>query len=459
MAAIPQVARDVTAVGLDIGTNLIKVVEVRSSRGSIHLLNVGIRPTPPEVISNGVIVEPQGLGLAVKGLLQQQGIRTRAAVASVAGQSSLVVRPIQVPKMTRSELSETMRWEVERHIPFAASEVIMDYEPLQDPDELPEEAQNMDVLLAVAQEDLITGYIETLQQAGLEPQALDIEALAAERSLIDLDVGDAGYRDTVALVNVGSTTTEITIIRNGLIAFTRPIPLAGESLTNAVSEGLGRDVNEAERLKKQMGEVFLDAPPPAAEPAPAPPPEAEAPEAAPPEAAEAEEGEEGPVFDLSAELGKEMPTERRAGPAPEEPSEPAPEQVFDVSAEAEQPAEEAEPPAGEAGPPAPVGQPQRVFQAMQPALVELVTEIRRSLEYYTTQQAGATVDRIILYGGTARMPRLDRFISREVGLPVELGNPLKHVASLPAQFTKRYLEEIGCLLPVAMGLAIRDILE
>jgi type IV pilus assembly protein PilM len=438
MAAIPQVARDVTAIGLDIGTNLIKVVEMRSVRGSIHLLNVGIRPTPPEVISNGVIVEPQGLGLAIRGLLQQQGIRTRATVASVAGQSALVVRPIQVPKMARSELAETMRWEVERHIPFAASEVIMDYEPLQDLESIPEGEPNMDVLLAVAQEDLVNGYVETLRQAGLEPQALDIEPLAAQRSLVDMDVGDAGYHDTVALVNVGNTTTEISIIRNGLIAFTRPIPLAGESLTNAISEAMGRDVNEAERLKKQLGEVFLEAPPPAAAPPPPAPAAAAAAAPGPPSVGE----EEGPVFDLSAELGREVPAEKR------------PDQVFDVSAPP-QPT-----PAGAgAGPPAAVTPSQRVFQALQPALAELVTEIRRSLEYYASQRAGATVDRIVLYGGTARLPRLDRFVSREVGLPVEVGNPLKHMASLPAQFSARYLQEIGCLLPVAVGLCLRDMLE
>lgn len=96
---------------------------------------------------------------------------------------------------------------------------------------------------------------------------------------------------------------------------------------------------------------------------------------------------------------------------------------------------------------------------MQAALVELVTEIRRSLEYYGSQHADATVDRMVLYGGTARLPRLDRFISREVGIPVEVGNPVKHLAGLPAQFSAQYVEEIGCLLPVAVGLAIRDMME
>ena len=78
MTAIPQVARDVTVIGLDIGTNLIKVVEMRSARGSVHLLNLGIRSTPPEVISNGVIVDPTPIEPWERGI--ERSRRSRSEV-------------------------------------------------------------------------------------------------------------------------------------------------------------------------------------------------------------------------------------------------------------------------------------------------------------------------------------------------------------------------------------------
>ena len=54
-------------------------------------------------------------------------------------------------------------------------------------EELPPEAQNMEVLLAVAQEDMINAHVDTLFRAGLDPVALDVEPLAAGRSLIDIN--------------------------------------------------------------------------------------------------------------------------------------------------------------------------------------------------------------------------------------------------------------------------------
>ena len=159
--------------------------------------------------------------------------------------------------MSRQELADTMKWEVERHIPFAASEVIMDYQPLVDPSELPEGAQNMEVLLAVAQEDLVNAYLETLSVAGLEPMAIDVEPLSAARALVDIRSDEGAYEKTYALVNVGASTTDVSIIKKGgVLHFTRPIPLAGDTVTRAVAEGLGKGTEEAERLKKEYAQVL-----------------------------------------------------------------------------------------------------------------------------------------------------------------------------------------------------------
>jgi len=463
MPAIPTIARDMTVLGLDVGTNLIKVVEMRAARGSLQLLNLGIRPTPPEVIANGVIVDPAALGSAIRGLLQAQGIRTRDVIASVAGQSSLVVRPIEVPKMSRAELADTMRWEVERHIPFAASEVIMDYQPLIEPEDLPEDRQNMEVLLAVAQEDMINAYLATFQVAGLAPRALDIEGLAATRSLVDMQASEGLYDQTIALVNIGATTTDISIIHDGLLSFNRPVPMAGDALSNAISENLGRDLAEAERLKREVGMVIPEERPAAAMPAPAMP-EIEMPTVAEPAPAAPPEPEgeprAEPVFDLSAEL-EDVPARRQPAPVPE--------QIFDLAQPPQVPSE----PAPGTAPQPPVAEPRpapsiqlsnqaitrKVYEAMLPALSELVTEIRRSLEYYRSRYPDSTVDRILLFGGTAKLENLASFIANEIGIRVDLANPLKQLDFLPPFYTRQYLDEVACLLPIAVGLAIRDVLE
>ena len=67
-------------------------------------------------------------------------------------------------------------------------------------------------------------------------------------------------------------------------------------------------------------------------------------------------------------------------------------------------------------------------------------------------------ERVYLCGGTAKIPRLDEFLSRELGLPVVVADPVKNLPVQAAGASPQYLNEISPLLPVCIGLAIRDMI-
>ena len=423
-------------IGLDIGTSRIKFVEAHVGRRGPVITAAGIGLTPRDTISNGVIVDPDTLGAAVRQLLDQHGVKTKAVISSVASQSSLVVRPIEVPRMTRQELAQTMQFEVERHIPFAASEVVMDFQPMVAPEQLPAEAQNMDVLLAVAQEDMINNHVETLFRAGLDPVALDVEPLSACRSLIDINAEEGAYEHTYALLNIGATTTDLSIIRRGLLSFTRPVPMAGDNITQAIADALGYEFHEAERLKLEHATLFVEQAPalPQApvERAPAPPLAPEPEEGLSFLTPSEEEEESGrPVFDLGG--GDVKPIEMGGG---------------------EEPEESALPTVHKPG----VGTPQRqVYDAILPIMVDLVAEVRRSIDYYANKFPDSRVDKILLFGGTASIANLPEFLANEVGVPVAVGNPFLRLEvdrKVPAEIA----EHQACYMPIVVGLAIRDMI-
>lgn len=414
-------------VGLDIGTSRIKFVEARVGRNGPVITAAGIGLTPRDTISNGVIVDPDTLGAAVRQLLDQHGVKTKSVISSVASQSSLVVRPIEVPRMTRQELAQTMQFEVERHIPFAASEVVMDFQPMVPPEQLPEEAQNMDVLLAVAQEDMINNHVETLLQAGLDPVALDVEPLSACRALIDINADEGAYEHTYALLNIGATTTDLSIIRRGMMSFTRPVPMAGDNVTQAIADALGYEFHEAERLKLEHATLFVEqaAALPEVAPEPTPEPEGGTSFLAPPE----EEETGRPVFDLGADTGpiqvggEEEPTS--ALPTVHKPG---------------------------------AGTPQRqVYEAILPVMVDLVAEVRRSVDYYANKFPDSRVDKVLLFGGTASIGNFAEFLANEVGVPVAVGNPFLRL-EVDHKVPPEMIEEQGCYMPIVVGLAIRDMI-
>lgn len=239
-------------LGLDIGSDSIKVVEMAKAGRGYALLNYGVAPTPPEALSAGTVQDPQMIGEAIRQLLSSRKIKTKRVVSSVQGQQAVVVRIIEVPQMGRKDLDETMQYEVERHIPFAANQIIMDYAKLDRPGE-PTDQPNMEVLFAAVQEDVVLQHVNALRQAKLKPTAIDVQPLALTHSMVQLNGGGLG--ETVALVNFGATQTDLSIIKDGLLHFPRTIPIGGRSVTQRISEGLGVSVQQAERLKRQYADM------------------------------------------------------------------------------------------------------------------------------------------------------------------------------------------------------------
>jgi type IV pilus assembly protein PilM len=414
-------------VGLDIGSKVIKVAEVVPAKNGVAVKAVGMAPTPPGAMENDVIVDAKLLGDAVKKLLKESGIQSRRSVSSVSGQGTVVVRVIEVPKMSDTELSEQMRWEVERHVPFAANEVIMDFQPIQRAD-TPPDAQTMEILLAVAQQDMIDRHVEMLFAAGLTPVAIDVEPLAASRCLIELGPDPYGKK-SVAIVNLGASNTDLGIYRDGLLSFPRTFPLAGDMLTRAIMQQLGVDEETAESMKLQYGEVILD------NVGQQPQPQAIQDDAFLDFSVGAPIGGGGEAFDLGdAAAGASEPT---GG--------------FDLGVE--QPAAQV---------PAPVEHDPnklQVFAAIAPVLGEILSEVRRSLEYYQGKTSDGRVDEILLCGGSSALKGLDKFLEAELGVPTRVADPLQYAPLASRTLSHDQVAQIAPSLAVAIGLGARDLVS
>lgn len=526
-------------IGLDIGNTTIKVAEVKATKAGPQVTAFGIAPTPPDTIDQHTILDPATLATTVRELLSSCGARAKHVVSSVAGQQSLVVRIIEVPRMTDKELAETMKWEVERHVPFAQSELQMDYQVINRPD-LPPESQTMEVLLVVAQREMITTHLEAVEQARLAPVAIDVEPLALERSLVDIR-GPEEMKRTVALVNIGAQLTEISIVRDGFLLFQRTIATAGKTLTQAIADALNVSLEEADQIKKRHAAVDLDAfaesdaaaafgegeeapfgfgapvfgetaetpagaeptlfnpfgadeTPAAQEPAaaaspfgtsepePEPEPAANPFTASPFGTAESEEetaaspfGVTEPQeetaaspFGIASPFGTEDSEEETAASpfsaaANEEEAAPNPfapaadaegEDGFDLSAFG---ASELVPAAGEAGVTSTEElTPRQVFDIIREPLSDLVTEIKRSLDYFRGRSSDAAIDVVVLSGGTARLPNLDQLLSSELSLPVTVANPFEAVPVQSTHYPEEYVRQIAPLFAVSVGLGLRE---
>ena len=90
------------------------------------------------------------------------------------------------------------------------------------------------------------------------------------------------------------------------------------------------------------------------------------------------------------------------------------------------------------------------------AAAELVDELRRSFDYYQSQEGATPVKELILSGKGTLVRNLDAHLAEAIELPVVIGNPLSRVSDNTSSLSDDMLALIGPSLAVAIGLALPE---
>ncbi len=235
-----------SVVGLDIGASEIKAVELTDFGDSVKITGFcHCRVEPGEDI-----------GVRINEMLHEAGIKSRRVVTSVSGRS-VIVRYITLPLMNDEELKGALRYEADKYIPFEIDEVSIDGQKLEDVESSASGEQEMRVLLCAVKKDLIQDHINMIQETGLTPLAIDVDAFALGNAFELRNQNSPRVDDEdkiVALVDVGSVKTNINILRGNTSYFSREVYLAGDELTEGVARQLHLDDHEAEELKRNPGD-------------------------------------------------------------------------------------------------------------------------------------------------------------------------------------------------------------
>lgn len=232
--------------GLDIGANLIKVVQLRSEKEKYQLLTIGMASLPASFQSESKM-DHLAIAEAIKKLLLDSGITSKGVVLALP-ESQVFSRVIELPSLSEKELEGAIKWEAEQYIPIPIKDAVLDYQIINKPSKGAREGQ-MEVFLVAAPKDLIEKYLKLLKIAGLEPLALETELVSVCRAL----VGKIGKEEDSLIVNIGSLSSDLAITKGNQLVHTRSIPTGGNALARAVARDLNLEVSQAEEYKKSYG--------------------------------------------------------------------------------------------------------------------------------------------------------------------------------------------------------------
>jgi type IV pilus assembly protein PilM len=243
-----------TIVGLDIGSNSIKAVELTRSRGEVLVSHVGVEPLATDIVVDSMIVDSGSVASAISKIFSEHAFKAKQVATSVSGHS-VIVKKISMQTMDEPELGDAVRNEAAQYIPFDMNDVNVDYQVLSTTLDGP----TIDVLLVAVKKDKILNYTNALQLSGRQPAIVDIDAFALQ-NCYEYNY-DPAPNSTVALLNIGASVMNINIVRGTVPLFTRDVSVGGNQYTDSLQKELDLSFDDAEALKlgKKVGTVSEDA--------------------------------------------------------------------------------------------------------------------------------------------------------------------------------------------------------
>jgi type IV pilus assembly protein PilM len=233
--------RKKSTVGLDIGSGFVKVVEVDHSGDQPEVRRVAMRPLLPDTIVEGEIMDYALVSDTVGGLFQELGMKGRDVVTGVGGHD-VIIKPIEMDRMSESDARDVIRWEAEQHVPFDIKSVELDFQILNPHDE----GARMDVLLVAAKRELVDNKMGLLLDAGLTPGIIDVDAFALHNAL-EYNYPEA-MEGIVAVVNIGHEVTNVNILEGGVPILTRDIPFGSRRIREDLQRERGLTAEQAEEV-------------------------------------------------------------------------------------------------------------------------------------------------------------------------------------------------------------------
>jgi type IV pilus assembly protein PilM len=236
-----------STVGLDISSRHLLAAEIENPSGKKPLLVRAHRVAlEPSAARDGEAVDLDQMYTALKRLWQEAGFRSKRVVVGI-GNQRVLVREHTVPVMPLPQLRQALPYQVADLLPVAVEETVLDFYPIEPVEgSAPPEARG---LLIAALKETVEMNVTALTQAGLSIAGVDLSAFAMVRALAPSGV----LAGTHVVVSIGTRTTHIIAVKDGVPRFVRIVPAGGEAMIDAVEPLVENNRVSAELAKNKLG--------------------------------------------------------------------------------------------------------------------------------------------------------------------------------------------------------------
>lgn len=370
-------------LGIDIGSHSMRVAHMEMGRAGPRVVGLYEEPLSiEEQLTEAQRAQRQAKQLS--GILKRNKIRIKNAVFCIPGQT-VFVRRFSLPKASPERMSRMIRFEARQLIPFPLDQTIMEYQVSEDDD-----GEQYQVLLVAIKKEFILNFMRLVKRSGLTALAISVSTLA----LYNFHELNSSDRDLLAVHGSGKKGGK----KKRTEVETKDESGPDDEIEGGADETAGGATYEEIQAYVNLGASLMDI----AIPKPGRERMLGFPRSVPLAGNQMDQA-------IQDRIGLDDIVQARTIKEGQV-------AILGTDFELEGDSDSVNMDASE---------------AVTAVADRLVSELRRSLDYYISQPDGVAVDSVVLSGGLARIPFLGQYVEEKMGLPVSISEPQHPQLRLP----------------------------
>ncbi len=237
-------------LSIDIGSKNIKIVVGKQTKNNVLVEKAMIIETPPNSYKDGSIWSIEDLKSVITKYVQSENIKTKKTICTVQS-TSIINREITVPVAKKEEEMNTMvRFEIEQYLPIMFDDYVIEYKILET--FMEENIKKGRIIVAALPKTIVEDYLKLIKELNLIPVALDMNSNAVSKlceSKVTINDENSSLDKTVAVIDIGHNHMNLNMISNGVLEFSRVIPVGSNEIDTNIANMLNLSLEEAEKRK------------------------------------------------------------------------------------------------------------------------------------------------------------------------------------------------------------------
>jgi len=235
-------------IGVDLGTSMVKMVQIRQSNQALQLIAAGSAEIPREH-RDDFSLRMEYFGRGIRSIMKTGAFKGSECVLGLPAEATFIEH-MKIPKLPPEQVPPALKWELQGKLPFPVEDAVVRH--IVAGDVFGDGETKQEVMIVAVARNTVESCLSMSRRAKLDVIGINIEPCAVVECFARLFRGSDGDGQATVYLDVGDRTTQVVLAHGARIVLARNVTTGGHTFNKALADGLEVSIEEAEQIRRNI---------------------------------------------------------------------------------------------------------------------------------------------------------------------------------------------------------------